>query len=165
VRSHKSVKPNKILSIMDDYLKNSLNVRQAVPFFMVANMGKSLNFYITQLGFELKNKWEPRGKIEWCWLQRNSVSIMLQEPRNNETSNEDMPNGKGVSICFQCIDALALYHEFIAKGIIIKEPFVGNNMWVIKYSDPDSYWLDFESPTDTPEETKYSEWLKTTKNK
>lgn len=90
---------------------------------------------------------------------------MLQEPRNNETSNEDMPNGKGVSICFQCIDALALYHEFIAKGIIIKEPFVGNNMWVIKYSDPDGYWLDFESPTDTPEETKYSEWLKTTKNK
>jgi lactoylglutathione lyase len=144
---------------MDNDLKSNLNVKQAVPFFTVANMENSLTFYMNQLGFELKNKWEPGGKIEWCWLQRDSVSIMLQEPRNNDRFNEDKLNGKGVSICFQCIDALALYHEFTAKGIALKEPFVGNNMWVIKFSDPDGYCLDFESPTDTPEETKYSDWL------
>lgn len=130
---------------------------------MVASMENALNFYINQLGFELKNKWEPRGKIEWCWLQRDSVSLMLQEKRNKEKYDQDIPNGKGVSICFQCSDALALYHEFTAKGIEMKEPFVGNNMWVVNFSDPDGYRLDFESPTNVPEETKYSEWLETSK--
>ena len=40
------------------------------------------------------------------------------------------------------------------------EPFVGNNMWVTGLTDPDGYKLYFESPTDVPEETKYSEWKK-----
>jgi hypothetical protein len=33
-------------------------------------------------------------------------------------------------------------------------------MWVVGFADPDGYRLDFESPTDVPEETKYSEWVK-----
>lgn len=132
---------------------------------MVASMENALDFYINRLGFELKNKWEPRGKIEWCWLQRDSVSLMLQEKRNKEKYEQDIPNGKGVSICFQCSDALALYHEFVAKGIEMKEPFVGNNMWVVNFSDPDGYRLDFESPTNVPEETKYSEWSEAGKAK
>jgi len=36
-------------------------------------------------------------------------------------------------------------------------PFVGNNLWVTSFTDPDGYRLDFESPTDVPEETVYSE--------
>jgi hypothetical protein len=86
---------------------------------------------------------------------------MLQEPRNKEKF-VDAEKGKGVSICFQCKDALALYHEFIKNDIEINEPFVGNNMWVVCFNDPDGYRLDFESATDVPEETKYSDWVKTT---
>ncbi len=68
--------------------------------------------------------------------------------------------GTGISICFQCKDALALYDEFKLKGIEMNEPFVGNNMWVVCVNDPDGYRLDFESATDVPEETKYSDWVK-----
>jgi lactoylglutathione lyase len=136
------------------------NIRLAVPFFMVRNMDASLNFYVDKLGFKITNQWTPRGKIEWCWLQREAVSLMLQEQRNKEKFDQEGPKGKGISICFQCVDALALYHEFTAKGIEIKEPFVGNNMWFVAFPDPDGYRLDFESPTDAPEETKYSEWFK-----
>jgi lactoylglutathione lyase len=138
----------------------SSNIRLAVPFFMVRDMEASLKFYVEELGFKMTNEWTPRGKIEWCWLQRDDVSIMLQEPRNGEKIDQDGPNGKGVSICFQCVDALALYHEFIAAGVEIQEPFVGNNMWVVAFPDPDGYRLDFESPTDVPEETTYSAWFK-----
>ena len=136
------------------------NIRLAVPFFMVRDMETSLNFYLEKLGFKITNQWTPRGKIEWCWLTREDVSIMLQEPRNKEKFDQDGPKGKGISICFQCADALALYREFTAAGIDIKEPFVGNNMWVVAFPDPDGYRLDFESPTDVPEETTYSEWFK-----
>jgi catechol 2,3-dioxygenase-like lactoylglutathione lyase family enzyme len=141
-------------------MQPSSNIRLAVPFFMVRDMETSLNFYIQKLGFKITNEWTPRGKIEWCRLQREAVSLMLQEPRNREKFDADGPKGKGISICFQCIDALALYHEFTAKGVEIKEPFVGNNMWVVAFPDPDGYRLDFESPTDVPEETRYSEWFK-----
>jgi len=30
-------------------------------------------------------------------------------------------------------------------------------MWVTSLTDPDGYRIDFESPTDVPEETVYSE--------
>lgn len=141
-------------------MQPSNNLRLAVPFFMVRDMEASLNFYVEKLGFTITRGWTPRGKIEWCWLQREEVSLMLQEGRDREKFDAEGPKGKGVSICFQCVDALALYHEFMAKGVEIKEPFVGNNMWVVAFPDPDGYQLDFESPTDVPEETTYSEWFK-----
>ena len=138
----------------------SYNIRLAVPFFMVRDMEVSLKFYVEKLGFTKTIDWTPRGKIEWCWLKRDEVSLMLQEPRNKEKFDAEGPKGKGLSICFQCADALALYREFTAKGVEIKEPFVGNNLWVVAFPDPDGYRLDFESPTDVPEETTYSEWFK-----
>jgi lactoylglutathione lyase len=134
------------------------NIKQAVPFFMVKNMETSLLFYTDGLGFTLINQWTPSGKIEWCWLQREGAAIMLQEPRNKDKLAGELE--RGISICFQCTDALALYHEFTERGIAIQEPFVGNNMWVVAFNDPDGYKLDFESPTDVEEETKYSEWKK-----
>lgn len=140
-------------------MQPSSNIQLAVPFFMVMDMHTSLKFYTEKLGFALINQWIPRDKIEWCWLQRDSVSLMLQEPRNKEKF-DGVEKGTGISICFQCKDALALYDEFKLKGIEMNEPFVGNNMWVVCVNDPDGYRLDFESATDVPEETKYSEWVK-----
>jgi lactoylglutathione lyase len=138
---------------------NPQNIRLAVPFFMVADMEASLRFYRDGLGFKLTNEWTPRGKIEWCWLQRDAVSIMLQEPRNRN-ADQLAPPGGGVTISYQCADALALYQEFKGKGLSISEPFVGNGMWVVGLKDPDGYRLEFESLTDVLEETKYSEWKK-----
>lgn len=142
-------------------MSTSPNVRLAMPFFMVRDMEASLSFYAEKLGFKMTHQWTPRGKIEWCSLQRDDVSLMLQQPANTDHWLYNLQDaGKGISICFQCADALALYHEFKAKGVKIGEPFVGNNMWVVAFSDPDGYRLDFESNTDVPEETKYSEWFK-----
>ena len=67
--------------------------------------------------------------------------------------------GQGVSICFMCADATAIYRELNARGIAAQRPFVGNGLWVTSVSDPDGYRLDFESPTDLPEGTLYSDAL------
>src|SRR6201996_3346932 len=138
-------------------MSTASNIKLAVPFFMVQDMEKSLQFYVEQLGFKINNQWTPRGKIEWCWLQRDEVSLILREKKNDYNGEQ---RGNGVSIAFQCENALALYHEFTAKGVEIREPFVGNNMWVVAFTDLDGYKLDFESPTDVEEETTYSEWIK-----
>jgi lactoylglutathione lyase len=145
---------------MNTEIKSNVNVKQVIPFFMVVNMDKSLNFYINVLGFQLINKWEPHGKIEWCLLQLENASIMLQEYRQSPL-NEKL--GAGVTICFMCEDALTIHQQIILRGIEPSEPFVGNNLWVVELKDPDGYNILFESPTDVPEETLYSEWLKPNK--
>jgi catechol 2,3-dioxygenase-like lactoylglutathione lyase family enzyme len=142
--------------------KTEVNVQQAVPFFMVSSMEASLRFYVDGLGFEMKNKWTPDGdgKIRWCRLELDAAALMLQEFRKDHHPNSGRPESKlgvGVSICFICKDALAIYRKVTARGIAAKRPFVGNTMWVTSVEDPDGYRLDFESFTDVPEETVYSE--------
>jgi hypothetical protein len=34
---------------------------------------------------------------------------------------------------------------------------VGNRLWVVSLIDPDGYRIDFESPTDAPEESELEE--------
>ena len=133
----------------------SPNVQQAVPFLMVSNMERSLRFYIEGLGFTRTRQWIVDGKIRWCWLEIGHAALMLQEYRPGRAPTTKL--GEGVSVCFQCRDALAIYHEARTRGLDPRTPFVGNSMWVTIICDPDGYKLDFESPTDAPEESVYSE--------
>jgi catechol 2,3-dioxygenase-like lactoylglutathione lyase family enzyme len=136
------------------------NVKQAVPFFNVTDMDVSLLFYLDGLGFRLTNKWTPDGRIRWCWLVLDDVAIMLQEYWNDGKHGAGPPAGKlgqGVSVCFMCGDAIAIYHDARTRGLTPQTPYVGNGLWVTSFLDPDGYHLDFESPTDVAEETVYSE--------
>lgn len=126
------------------------NLKQVVPFLGVTDMERSLRFYLDGLGFTLKNKWEPEVRIRWCWLTRGGASIMLQEfvKEGHGGQRPEGVLGQGVNLSFQCEDALALYHEFRARGLDPSEPMVGNSMWVTSLRDPDGYRVEFESPTD-----------------
>lgn len=130
------------------------NLSQAVPFFAVADIQASAHFYTAGLGFEMPLSWSPGGELRWCRVERDGVGLMLQQ----HVQPPDGPKGSGVTVCFLCADALALYHEFTARGIACEEPFVGNAMWVVDLVDPDGYRLEFESPTEVPEETRFSQW-------
>ena len=133
-----------------------INVQQAVPFFMVSDIDTSLRFYIDGLGFTKTIEWVDEGKLRWCWLELGGAAMMLQEfwKSGNHSNVPAEKLGMGVCICLICKDALTLYFDFKARGIAAKRPFVGNRMWVTSIVDPDGYRLDFESPTDAPEESE-----------
>jgi catechol 2,3-dioxygenase-like lactoylglutathione lyase family enzyme len=137
------------------------NIRYTVPFFGVRDMDASLRFYVDGLGFAMTRHWDPDGRIRWCWLERDNASVMLQEFWN-KGEHGDSPGppegtlGQGVSICFMCGDAIAIYKDALARGLNPSHPFVGNGLWVTNLVDPDGFRLEFESPTDVPEGTKYS---------
>jgi lactoylglutathione lyase len=135
------------------------NVEKAVPFFWVRDIRKSLDFYVDGLGFKITNQWIDEGTLRWCWLELGTAAMMLQEysPERPPRNVTDHVVGAGVSICFTCKDALTIYRELKARGVVAKRPFVGNSMWVTEVTDPDGYHLLFESPTDVAEETEYSE--------
>ena len=62
---------------------------------------------------------------------------MLQEFQSESQPKETL--GKGVNVCFQCEDGLALYREFKSRGIETRNrPSVGNRMWVVPVTDP--FW-------------------------
>ena len=134
------------------------SVSLAVPFFNVTDMRASLRFYVDGLGFAVTNTWEPEGSLRWCWLELDKVSIMLQQYWRDgaPAPGPEGPLGQGVSVCFMCEDAIAIYRDLTARGIQAKKPFVGNGMWVTSVLDPDGYRLEFESPTDAPEELEYN---------
>jgi len=135
------------------------NVKQVVPFLCVSSMERSLRYYLDGLGFTLKNKWVVDERIRWCWLTLGGAALMLQEFNTplQEFKKSPPKVGQGMSLYFQCEDAIAIYHAVTSRGITASEPQVGNSMWDICLTDPDGYRLHFDSPTDTPEETKLSE--------
>ena len=139
--------------------KVAVNVKQAVPFFWVRDMNASLRFYVEGLGFKMTNHWAHEARLRWCTLVLDDVAIMLQEFWS-DGPDRNLPDGQvgiGLSICFECVDALALYRELRSRKVNAKRPFVSNGMWDVTVIDPDGYRLSFESPTDAPEESEYSE--------
>ncbi len=135
------------------------NIKEVVPFLRVSNMEQSVRYYVDGLGFTMKLRWENGGRLCWCCLTLGAASIMLQEfaTEGHAVKTPEGKLGEGVSLVFMCKDAVAVYREALSRGIEASEPQVGNAMWVTCLSDPDGYRLEFESATDTPEETKLSD--------
>jgi predicted lactoylglutathione lyase len=135
------------------------NLRQAVPFFWVNDMEASRSFYVHGLGFTMTNSWVDDGVLRWCWLERGGSALMLQSfwREGHHRNLPTTPVGVGVSICFVCDDAIALYHELTSRGLAMSRPMVGNGMWVTQIADPDGYRLYFESYTDAPETSAFAE--------
>ena len=139
--------------------KSSSNVKQVVPFFAVSNMEQSLRYYREGLGFTMQQQWVVDGKIRWCWLALGGAALMLQEFGPEGEGSRAAPGklGEGVSLHFQCEDAIAIYREALLRGLTPSEPQVGNALWDTYMNDPDGYRLHFASPTDVPEETLLSQ--------
>jgi catechol 2,3-dioxygenase-like lactoylglutathione lyase family enzyme len=135
------------------------NVAKAVPFFSVANIEESVRFYVDRLDFVMTRKWIDGGKLRWCWLEIGDAALMLQEfPKEGHDSRVFAGKvGEGVSIYFQCRDALAIYRAAIRRGGKASRPMVGNGQWETSLSDLDGYKIVFVSPTDLPEDTELSE--------
>lgn len=136
-----------------------MNVSEVVPFFAVSDMGRSLAFYVDGLGFKMESRWTDEGVLRWCRLQIGDAGLMLQQfkTEGHDSRQFGENKGEGVSLCFFCEDAVAFYRAIKSREIDAPEPFVSNALWVTSVIDPDGYKLDFESPTDLPEETKLSE--------
>ncbi len=134
-------------------------VTAVVPFLGVSDIERSVRYYVDGLGFTITKKWIDDGKLRWCWLERGDAALMLQEfwKDSHHSGQPDGELGQGMSLVFICDDAVAIYHDVSSRGLDASEPFVGNAMWNFSLSDPDGYRIEFESPTDTPEETKLSD--------
>ena len=133
-------------STLDAYMADEM-----IPFLMGGDISQSIAFYVDGLGYEVEMEWRPGGELRWCQLRKSGTAIMLQASEEVVAAPE---KGRGVRLCVMCDDALKYYRDFLSRGVQAKEPYVGNKLWVTSVTDPDGYHIDFESPTDAPEETR-----------
>ena len=120
------------------------NIKQALPFMMVKDIASSLQFYSDGLGFQ-KIKYTLNGdRVVWCQLQRGGAVLSLQE-NSTKIPEELALKCTGMSVCIQCNDTMALYHEFTAKGLRPTKPYLDTHTWIMLLKDPDGYLLSFES--------------------
>ncbi len=120
-------------------------LRELTPLLVVEEMKRSLAFYRDRLGFQITQDWSSEGRLAWCRLERDSVSLMLQQ-----ACDEDGPadgRGRGVVFYFSCADAGAEYERLLELGVNVAPPqvaFYGMNQLVV--TDPDGYELCFQNP-------------------
>ena len=101
----------------------SANVRQAVPFFSVADIERSVRCYRDGLGFAMTNRWIVEDRLRLCWLQHGSAALMLQEfPKTDDAWTPAGKVGEGVAIYLICDDALAIYREVTGERIAGRPP-------------------------------------------
>lgn len=123
----------------------SNTLHEFTPLLIVGDLSRSQTFYRDQLGFQITQDWSPEGRLAWCRLERDGVSLMLQQ-----ACAEDGPaagRGRGVVLYCVCADANAEYERLKLQGMNLAPPqvtFYGMNQLV--FTDPDGYELCFQNP-------------------
>jgi len=129
---------------MDTSTKTAV-VRQLQPLLTVQDIQRSIEFYRDRLGFSIKGQAENEGKVFWCSMERDGVTIMLQQEEDEDGPAEG--RGRGVSLYFLCEDADAIYAELLSRGLKLNTPAVAYyGMKQVLVPEPDGYILCFESP-------------------
>ena len=126
-------------------MATGLSCRQLVPLLTVTDIERSVAFYVDRLGFQVREKWEPDGRLSWCWLERDAIAVMLQQ----HCFDEDGPaegRGRGIILYCICEDADALHADLTQRGLTLPPPQVAfYGMKQLYVDDPDGYHLCFES--------------------
>ena len=128
----------------------TLSADRLVPMLAVADLERTLSFYVDGLGFEKKNEWIKDGKLKWCMLEYPGGAALMAQEYDPGKGPEGRP-GDGISMYVMCSDAVAFYTQISERRIEASEPFIGNGMHVVDLTDPDGYRISFESPADKPD--------------
>ena len=118
---------------------------EVVPLLWVKDMKQALDFY-RNVGFKLKESWNPRGTIQWCRVEFQGANLMLQVTDKAQTQQVQAPPDRGIQLYFITDDVDPLYQQFLARGFDIKPPTIEfYGMKQVFLSDPDGRILCFES--------------------
>lgn len=115
-------------------------IKNMSPQFLVADIDRSIEFYTTQLDFEV----DFRYKNFYAGIIKNGFSIHLKSaaPSPEERTNK-RENGH-LDIVFSVINVEDLYKEISRKQVEITQPLCeqpyGKEFYIV---DPDGYILAF----------------------
>jgi catechol 2,3-dioxygenase-like lactoylglutathione lyase family enzyme len=108
-----------------------------VPMAHVADVKRAIEFY-QLLGFEVKNKVENEGRLQWAWLQNGKADLMLAR-----SGREMNPGAQDILFYMYAPDVAGYRAELEAKGVKVgpmSYPF-WSPRGEFRIDDPDGYTL------------------------
>ena len=132
-----------------------LDAPPIVPALDVADLDRSLQFYVAALGFSCRVE---RAEERFAYLTRGPVHLMLEQAdgpgRRFRTAPLEYPFGRGINLQIEVPDVDHLHDEATRAGATIYLPMeerwyrqgdeeAGNRQFVV--TDPDGYLLRFFS--------------------
>jgi uncharacterized glyoxalase superfamily protein PhnB len=132
----------------------AIELRGSAPLFEVFDMAASFAFYRGVLGFDVvntnKEKDTDPAQVDWAWLRRNDVDLMLNTADDPDERPSVRPRrvfGAGVCLYIGCPDVDAMYEHLRASGVAAQAPAVAPyGMKQLYVRDPDGYSLCFQWP-------------------
>jgi catechol 2,3-dioxygenase-like lactoylglutathione lyase family enzyme len=133
----------------------SFSAPPVVPELDVADLARSLSFYVDALGFSVRFE---RPEERFAYLTRGSVHLMLEQAdgpgRRYRMAPLEYPFGRGMNLQIEVPDVDHLHGEASRSGATIDVPLeerwyrqgdeeAGNRQFVVV--DPDGYLLRFFS--------------------
>ena len=112
----------------------------ARPVLFVADIGRSVDFYVNQLGFTQSWRHEEEGKALVAQVDRQGCALIL---------SSQWPDKVGSALMFISLDVdvlLALRAELEGKGVNVRDGHWGYRLMVVH--DPDGNELYFPYPKD-----------------
>jgi catechol 2,3-dioxygenase-like lactoylglutathione lyase family enzyme len=110
----------------------------ARPVLFVTDIGRSVDFYVNQLGFVQSWRYEEEGKAFVAQVERQSCALILSSQWPDKV-------GHGLMFISLDVDVLhALRSELEHKGVNVKDGWWGYKLMVIH--DPDGNELYFNYP-------------------
>lgn len=115
----------------------------ARPVLFVADIDRSVDFYVKQLGFSQPWRYEEEGKARVAQVERQGCALILSSQWPDKV-------GKGLMFISLDVEVLnALRAELEGRGVDVKDGHWGYRLMVIV--DPDRNELYFPYPSDAKE--------------
>ena len=112
----------------------------ARPVLFVADIDRSVDFYVKQLGFSHPWRYEEEGKARVAQVERQGCALILSSQWPDKV-------GKGLMFISLDVEVLnALRSELEGRGVDVKDGHWGYRLMVIV--DPDRNELYFPYPSD-----------------
>lgn len=126
-------------------ISGSLTLTGLWPLLLVRDLERSIAFYRDVLGFQIAGEAVSQaGTRYWCRLQREGISLMLQQAEAEDGPLENC--GRHVAFYILCADADAWYAELTARGLSLAPPQTAEyGMRQVFVPEPDGYVLCLES--------------------
>ncbi|MFP4470130.1 MAG: VOC family protein [Bacteroidales bacterium] len=124
-----------------------MKLNSLTPNVMVHDVNQTIEWYRTNLGFELVMSVPEEGKSEWAMISRDAVNLMLQTRESiaaEQPEFTDMPIGASQSFFIKVTGLEEIFEKITDTRAVIKplyKTFYGMNEFIIR--DCNGYYLTF----------------------
>ena len=122
--------------------------KQLVPLLNVADVARSLAFYIGHLGFTESNRYEDDGTPIWAALDYGDSSLMLNRPDHTLCDGRAARPSYGDVVLYMMVEDAAALHESLRAAGLAPGPLTREDYGMLEFlvRDPDGYEIAVGAP-------------------